>query len=176
MPDDIEGRNIMDHFANMSVEEIRADLDAKRHPFSTLAVNIEYDINIATIVRNNNAFLGTDFFTFGRRRFNRRGCCGTYIYEHMKHVENLETFPWENYAVIGVDNTPGAVSIHEHQWDFNRHTLLCFGQEKEGLLPEIIARCAKVVYIPQYGSVRSINVGCASAVAMDNFVRSYNAK
>lgn len=50
-------------------------------------------------------------------------------------------------------------------------TLICLGQESTGLPQEIIEKCHKLVYIPQYGSVRSLNVGTAAGIAMYDFVR-----
>jgi tRNA G18 (ribose-2'-O)-methylase SpoU len=50
-----------------------------------------------------------------------------------------------------------------------KNTLMCFGQEQMGLPPEIIDRCQNVVYIKQYGSVRSLNVGTASGIAMYDY-------
>ena len=50
-------------------------------------------------------------------------------------------------------------------------TLLCLGQESIGLPKEVIAKCDKLVHIPQYGSVRSLNVATAAGIAMYDYVR-----
>jgi tRNA G18 (ribose-2'-O)-methylase SpoU len=151
------------------VEEIRGELDRRRRPFASLILNIDYDLNIATIVRTHNAFCGQEIFYLGRRKYNRRGCVGTYIYEHLTHFgtleEALEGIP-KHYTWVGVDNRPGAVPIGEFNWPEN--PLLVFGQEQEGLdfLPQLPYHCSQVVYIPQTGSTRSLNVGVASGIAM----------
>ncbi len=50
-------------------------------------------------------------------------------------------------------------------------TLICLGQESIGLPKEIIAKCDQLVHIPQYGSVRSLNVATAAGIAMYDYVR-----
>ena len=162
-------RNLVDELKGLTVEEIRRELDLRRRPFATLILNIDYDLNIATIVRTHNAFCGQEIFYLGRRRFNRRGCVGTYLYEHLTYFETLEEtlkgVP-QQYTWIGIDNRPGSVPIQEFDWPEN--PLLIFGHEKDGLdfLPQLPYHCSHVLKIPQMGSTRSLNVGVASGIAM----------
>ena len=166
-------RNIVDEFKGLSVENIRDILQERRNPFASLILNIEYDINIASVVRNHNAFCGQEIFYIGRKKFNRRGCVGTYLYENITYFETLENalekIP-QDYTWVGIDNIPGAISMPEYKWP--EKALLVFGHERGGLgyIPELASYCKDVVYIPQTGSVRSLNVACASAVAMYDFV------
>ena len=87
-------------------------------------------------------------------------------YEHVEHTETLDqvlqSFPDHN--VVALDNVPGAVSIYDHDWD--QKTILILGQESIGVSPESIRAAHDVVYIPQWGAVRSLNVGSAATVAM----------
>jgi len=151
------------------VEDIRKLLDRRRCPFGTLILNIDYDLNIATIVRTHNAFCGQEIFYLGRRKYNRRGCVGTYLYENITHFgtleEALEGVP-KDYTWIGIDNRPGSVPIQDFEWP--EKPLLIFGQEQDGLdfLPQLPYHCSQVVNIPQTGSTRSLNVGVASGIAM----------
>jgi tRNA G18 (ribose-2'-O)-methylase SpoU len=46
---------------------------------------------------------------------------------------------------------------------------MIFGQEQIGIPQDVLDMCDDVVYIPQYGSVRSINVGCASSIIMNQY-------
>ena len=68
--------------------------------------------------------------------------------------------------VLGIDNVPGATAIDTYNWDSNTHYVLAFGQEQVGLPAEILDICDAVLYIKQYGTVRSLNVGTASGIAM----------
>lgn len=165
----IDSRNLVDEFKGQEVEAIRKDLAARRRPFATLILNIDYDLNISTIVRTHNAFCGQEIFYIGRRRFNRKGCVGTYLYENITHFATLEEAKQHipsDYTWVGVDNRPGSVPINTFRWP--ERPLLIFGHEKGGLdfLPDLPYHCSSIVMIPQTGSVRSLNVGVAAGITM----------
>lgn len=162
-------RNVVDEFKGVELDAIRGVLEGRRRPFATLILNIDYDLNIATIVRSHNAFCGQEIFYIGRRKYNRKGCVGTYLYENITYLPTFEeaksTIP-SHYTWIGVDNRPGSVPMSSFEWP--EHPLLVFGHEKEGLdfLPELPYHCSSVVMIPQTGSVRSLNVAVAAGITM----------
>jgi len=165
----LDPRNLVDEFKGLPVDTIRELLGGRRRAFATLILNIDRDFNISTIVRTHNAFCGQEIFYLGRRKYNRRGCVGTYIYENITHFSTLEEalkgVP-ADYTWIGIDNRPGAVPIQEFEWPAK--PLLVFGQEREGLdfLPQLPYHCNQVLKIPQAGSTRSLNVGVAAGIAM----------
>lgn len=170
-------RNVIDHYKYWTNEAIKADLDEKRHPFSVLISNKFYDFNIGSVVRSANAFLASNVFIYGRSKWDRRGAVGTYIYENIKKVKCVEdvnealTSLNGNIHVVGIDNVDEAVPIESFNWPGpDTHTVLVFGQEDVGIPEELLALCNDVVYIQQYGSVRSLNVGCAASIAMFSYV------
>lgn len=158
-------RNIADIYKYWSNEAIKADLDTKRHDFSILIANVQYDFNIGSVIRNANAFLAKKVYTYGKKQWDRRGAVGTHHYIHMENVKDLDSL--NTHEWIGIDNVPGAVPMDTFDWPKN--ALMVFGQEQTGLPKEMLDRCKKVVYIRQFGSVRSLNVGCASAIAMYDY-------
>jgi len=168
-------RNIINYFKYWEDEAINAHLDKHRHPFAVLCCNIGGDFNLSTVIRNNNAFLAKEVFIYGRKKWDSRGAVGTHNYSHIhylpteKDLDNIKDYIW-----IGVDNLPGAIPIESYQWPKN--ALMCFGEESIGLAPEILKRCQEVVYIKQYGSVRSLNVGVASGIAMYDYLQKLNLK
>lgn len=64
--------------------------------------------------------------------------------------------------VIALDIIPGAVPMEAYA--FPKRCLLLFGAEGPGLSEKALALADDVVYISQFGSVRSINAGAAAAV------------
>lgn len=165
-------RNVRDEFKGLPMEDILRELEKRRHPFATMCLNIDYDLNIATIVRTHNAFCGEEIFYIGRRKWNRQGAVGTYLYEQITRFEDLKEALARvpaKYTWVGIDNRPGAVPIHSYNWP--AQPLLVFGHENSGLdfLPDLPYYCKDIVYIPQTGSVRSLNVGVASGVAMYDY-------
>ncbi len=165
----LDKRNVIDEFKDLPVEEIRSRLDERRNPFASLFLNIQYDINISTMIRTHNAFCGQEIFYIGRRKMNRRGCVGTYLYENITHFSDLEEAKAAispDYTWVGVDNLPGATPLSEFEWPAK--PLLVFGHEQGGLdfLPELSYSCKNIVFIPQTGSCRSLNVAVAAGITM----------
>jgi tRNA G18 (ribose-2'-O)-methylase SpoU len=168
-------RNVIDRYKGWTVDAIKADLDARRHPFHVAIENWQHDFNIGAVVRNANAFLASAVHIVGRRRWNRRGAMMTEVYQHVVHHPTLADLAgWasgQRLPLLGIDNLPGAVDIREA--DLPRACVLLFGQEGPGLSDEARAAVAGVLSIPQFGSTRSINAGVASGIAMYEWVRRH---
>lgn len=164
-----DGRNTIDKYRNWETEAVQNDLQPKRHKFSVLVSNIGRDYNIATCVRNANIFLANSFYYYGRKKFDKRGTVGTHHYEKiiwLPDEKSLDNIP-DDYTWVVVDNLPGAVPVDDFDWP--EKTLMTFGQECEGTPPEFIKRAKHMVYIKQYGSCRSLNVGTAAGIAMHSY-------
>lgn len=160
----------------MSDDLIRGDLNERRFNFSVFLQNLAGDFNKASIIRNCNGFCGKEVIIYGEKDYDRRGTCGMHTYENFKHVKQLSDLDglFERYDhIIGIDNVEGALPIQSYNFDHKASTLLVFGEEGIGICPEIIEKCHSVLYIPQFGAVRSINVACASAIIMYEYTRNF---
>jgi tRNA G18 (ribose-2'-O)-methylase SpoU len=161
-------RNVLDRYRYWRREAIVAELDSRRHDFHVAIENWQHDMNIGTVVRNANAFLAAQVHIVGRRRWNRRGAMVTDRYQHVHHHGTIEEFvAWagsEELPLIGIDNLPGATLLDGAA--LPRRCVLLFGQEGPGLSEPAREACERVLFIPQYGSTRSINAGVASGIAM----------
>ncbi len=160
-------RNVIDFYKYWTTDAIKADLDTKRHNFGVLTCNINGDFNIGSVIRNANAFLAREVILYGNKKYDKRGAVGTHNYLDFKHVAATDILP--AYPIIAIDNVPGAVPIEDFVWPTD-YFLMAFGEEQYGLPQTILDNSRNVVYISQYGSVRSLNVGCASGVAMYDYV------
>jgi len=170
--------NVIDYYKEWETKAILGDLDTKRKNFTVLCSNIENDFNISTVIRNSNAFLASEVWIYGRKQYDRRGAVGTQNYTHFKHVKDIENVHNEirvlkqkhgNIRIVGIDNVDGAFPINTYAWPNHQHILMIFGQEKNGVPKELLDICDEVLYIKQYGSVRSLNVGTASGIAMYSY-------
>jgi tRNA G18 (ribose-2'-O)-methylase SpoU len=169
--------NVIDYYKEWEVNAIIGDLDTKRNNFTVLCSNVENDFNIATAIRNSNAFLASEVWIYGKKQYDRRGTVGTHNYTHFKHVKTIEDVHNKitelrnvhpELRIVGIDNVSGASRIDEYEWS-QSHVLMIFGQEKNGIPQELLDICDDIVYIKQYGSVRSLNVGTASGIAMYDY-------
>ena len=153
-------RNLVDKFKGMSNEDIVAELDKSRVPLEVAIENLAHDFNIGTVVRNANAFNMARVHIIGKRKYNRRGAMVTDKYLHMDHFATVDEFIADAHTrgmkVVAVDNNrPESKPLQQTQLVSN----------------SILDKADQAFYIEQLGSTRSINVGCASAVAMYEAVR-----
>ena len=166
-------RNLIDEFKGLSVEEIKNYLDQKRLGFHVAIENFSHDFNIGTIARNANAFNAGGIHIIGRRHWNRRGAMKTEAYMNVYHHQTVADFvKWSrdnNLRLIAIDNQKGAVNLNEA--DLPLSSILIFGNESDGISPEMLKACSRMVAIEQFGSTRSVNVGVASGIIMYEFAR-----
>lgn len=167
-------RNLIDKFKGLPNEEIVAELDKSRIPLEIAIENLAYDFNIGTVVRNANAFNVSRVHIIGKRKYNRRGAMVTDKYLHIDHFATVEEFIADAHArdmkVVAVDNNrPESKPLASVELAPN--SILVFGSESDGISQELLDAADQAFYIEQLGSTRSINVGCASAIAMYEAVR-----
>ena len=175
-------RNLIDHYKYWNDDAIRADLDDNRFNYSVVCCNIGNDFNIATVIRNANAFLAEEVVIYGNKKYDRRGTVGTHHYTNFRHVRDIDSLSdffngtavrcsdaGQRIRILGIDNVPEAQDVNAFDFDPNVHYIMVFGQEQIGIPTDVLSMCDDVLYIPQHGSVRSINVGCASSIIMNAY-------
>lgn len=167
-------RNLIDKFKGLPNEEIIAELDKSRIPLEIAIENLAHDFNIGTVVRNANAFNVSRVHIIGKRKYNRRGAMVTDKYLHIDHFATVEEFIADAHArgmrVVAVDNNrPESKPLATVKLVPN--SVFVFGSESDGISQELLDAADQAFYIEQLGSTRSINVGCASAIAMYEAIR-----
>ena len=175
-------RNVTDFYKGKSDDEIRTDLDQRRGEMISIMQNLSHDFNKASAVRNSNAF-GMRKLIFlnpenpaipdapeGIKKWDRRGSLGTQNYEHIEHRRVtdyqavFDQLHADGYTIYAVDNTPGYQPQSLYNVTFPAKSAFLFGEERLGLADDLIAAADAMIYIPQYGSVRSINVSVAHGI------------
>ncbi|WP_436231451.1 TrmH family RNA methyltransferase, partial [Arcanobacterium phocae] len=168
-------RNVADKYRYWTVDAIREDLATHSTKLHIAIENLEHDLNIGSIVRTGNAFNVSGVHIVGRKRWNRRGALVTDRYLNVHHhsdVESLKQWARENdYVLVAVDNMEGSTPIAATPLPEN--AVLIFGQESNGLSAELLAAADSAVYIPQFGSTRSMNVAAAAAIAMHMWIMQH---
>lgn len=168
-----QSRNVVDRYKNLTNEDIQKDLKENSLPYAVAFENLLGDFNLASSIRNANAFGARDFYYLGRRRIDRRGAVGCHIYTpptHLKSLDELRALK-SQYKFVSIDNLPGSISIYDYKWEPN--TMIVFGEEGRGISEELQKECDEMVYIPQYGSIRSINVATASGIVMNSICTQF---
>lgn len=169
-------RNVVDELKSLSNEDIKLRLEETAFPYAVLFENWSYDFNISTGIRNANAFNAKEVFYLGDKRFDRRGSQGCQAYMNISWVESMDEVAElkKRYTIVGVDNYKSAISIDKFVYPDN--PLFVFGSEGVGITPTMFNLCDHLIQIPQFGSIRSLNVGTTSGIIMNDFVTKFNAK
>ena len=174
---DLMKRNVINQYKQWTDEEIQADLQDKRLPIVSIFMNLNYNINIASGIRANNAFLGKEVYIIGRKKWDRRGSCGCHRYEHVYHADTfdevLEVLRPLGYTIFAVDNITEYNPKNLFDADIPMKSAFVYGSEGDGLSKDIIDKCDEMIFIRQTGSIRSLNVAQAAACIMSEYTRRY---
>jgi tRNA G18 (ribose-2'-O)-methylase SpoU len=83
-------------------------------------------------------------------------------YVHTKTV--LQRLKKQGVQIVALEKTQESVDIDSVSFDFP--LALVVGNEVEGVTPDILSLCDKVVHIPMYGKKESLNVSVAAGIAL----------
>lgn len=165
--------NVLDELKNLSVSEIRDYCVAGTINASVAMINISGDFNLSTMVRNANFFGFKSVHYVGKKKWDKRGSVGTYHYTPMYNHPDEQTFlnGLHGRTIIAIENNiPEYAEKTINLFDFNfkdsTNPVFVFGEESKGLSNTILDRADIILTIPNYGSVRSLNVGTASGIVM----------
>ena len=170
-------QNVIDKYKGMTHENIMADLDTRRNQMVSVFYNTGSDFNLATAIRSSNSFAGRAVVICNRKRYDRRGTVGTHNYHHAYYVPEIEdaiaALHEDGYTVIAVDNLPEFNPQPVDDFEFPHKSAFVYGEEGSGLPREVNEVCDSMVYIKQFGSVRSLNVSTAATVMMFAYTQQW---
>lgn len=166
--------NVLDKYAQWTVDLIREDVKKHTFPYAVMMQHIQGDFNLGTVIRNANAFGAKELFYYGKKHYDHRGTVGTQHYTSVKFLKEYQEVVnlLDKYTLVALECNVESQPMTNFTWPKN--PLIVLGEELAGINPEVMSLCKHVVHIPQYGSVRSINVGTASGIAMCDFVNKFN--
>ena len=164
--------NVIDKYKEWQVDLIKEEVQKNTFPYAVLMENWGSDYNLSALVRNANAFGAKEVFSLKeKQKWDPRGAVGTHHYTNVQHLSSYEEVEKlkKRYKFVAIENGRwSAQELANYEWKAD--TLLVFGEEGNGISERLLAICEDVVYIPQYGSVRSLNVGTTSGIIMNDLV------
>ncbi len=168
--------NVIDRYKSWEVKQIKNDVQKNTFPYAVLMQHIQGDYNISTLIRNANAFGAEGVYYYGRRKWDRRGAVGTHNYTDLLYLDSLEDIELlkKKYYFVGVENNIEAAK-KINSYTPRENTLFIFGEEGSGIEKKVLDLCEEMIYIPQYGSVRSLNVGTCSGIIMNDYTSRIQA-
>ena len=165
--------NVIDSLKNLAIPDIANYCSRNSIPASVGMINIGGDFNLSTMVRNANFFGFSSVHYVGKKKWDKRGSVGTHHYTPIYHHKDEESFLLQlsGRTIIAIENNIPEYSdktINLFNFDFcdSKQPMFVFGEEKKGLSNLILDRADIILTIPNYGSVRSLNVGTTSGIIM----------
>lgn len=145
-----------------------------RHPIAVLADGLDKEANAGTIIRTAEAFL-TERVMFTRSEPDTSGAMGA---EHWQPVEwgvdalaVVAQYRESGYRTVALEQDTDSISLSRYA--FPERVLLVVGAELFGVSGEVLASVDDLIYIPQAGLVKSLNVGVAAAIALFEYSRQW---
>jgi len=142
-------------------------------------VNIEGDFNLSTMIRNANFFGFKSVHYIGKKKWDKRGSVGTHHYTPIYYHKDESSFisQCSTRTLIAVENNIPqynykTVNLFDYEFTNLSNPIFLFGEENRGLSDWILDRADIIMTIPNYGSVRSLNVGTTSGIVMFHYRNS----
>jgi tRNA G18 (ribose-2'-O)-methylase SpoU len=177
--------NVLDSLKDLSIPDIANYCHSKSIMASVAMVNINGDFNLSTMIRNANFFGFRSVHYVGKKKWDKRGSVGTHHYTPIYHHKDEESFLLQcsGRNLIAIENNipeyaDKTINLFDYKFDSNINNsqpMFILGEESKGLSNLILDRANVILTIPNYGSVRSLNVGTTSGIVMGiyrNFVET----
>ena len=172
--------NVIDSLKDYAIPDIKNYCHSNSIPASVGMINIGGDFNLSTMVRNANFFGFRSVHYVGKKKWDKRGSVGTHHYTPIYHHKDEESFLLQcsGRTLVAIENNipeyeDKTINLFNYQFDYFQQPIFIFGEENKGLSNTILDRANIILTIPNYGSVRSLNVGTTSGIVMGiyrNFV------
>lgn len=182
-------RNVVDEFKGMATDIIRMQMQTRRVEAVNVAMNLTNDFNKASCLRANEAFAFKEFVFVnkpnpskpksleGVKHWDKRGGVGMEKYANVRHVIDWKALFAEykeaGYTIYAVDNTAGYNPKVIYNVTMPAKSVFVYGEENLGLSKEMIEACDELIYIPQFGVPRSLNISQAAAICMAEYSRQH---
>ncbi len=171
----------MDELGRKSVEDFKM---ANKKPIVVVMDNIRSMHNVGSVFRTSDGFLIDGICLCGftpqppHRDIHKTalGSTETVDWVYYENTANaVNELKSKGFKVYAIEQTEGSVSLEQFKQKFPEasvHSIaFVFGNEVDGVDPEVIALCDGVIEIPQWGMKHSLNISVAAAIVLWEFVR-----
>ena len=171
-------RSALEQFATPErIERLENVLRSRTSSTRVLLENVNNHHNISAVIRSADAFgiqhlhlIGNNLeyssgITMGSERW-------VTLHQHQDPLEAVRELKKQNYKIVvlqpedfEVDGTDYP-SIPVFELPFNDRLVLAFGNERNGISPELAKEADLHAFIPMFGFVESLNISVAAAITM----------
>lgn len=181
--------NVQDCYKGLPLEVLQEKQKELSLPFSLCVVNVNGDLNVGNIIRTGCVFGAEKIFVFGKRRYDKRSCVGSYNYVTVECIEadlnsdenqngngngngngnEILFSTLEKYSYEPVFIEQGGSFLHETNLSSFSRPCFIFGNEGKGFSDEFIGDKPRIS-IAQRGILRSLNVANTAAIICHSYV------
>lgn len=157
----------------MPKDEARRELDRLRHPLRIVVDRAKNPFNIGAIVRTAHSFLVQEIVLVGTEPWYERAAMGMQRWEHIVEIPDVPSLlaraRSEGWKLVVFEKDHATVGL----WDAELpdDSTLVFGNEDDGVHPDIVAAAHELVAIPMYGINHSYPVTVAAGIGMAEWAR-----
>lgn len=177
--------NVHDHLQDKTLEELENIQKENTAPFAVCVLNLYGDLNVGIILRTACVFGAERAFIVGKKKYDKRSTVGAHKYLEIHKVggkrgrDHIDPMALRT-AIEGCGYDPvfieqGGTPLHHVHWGTltERKPCLIFGNESNGIDPELIREEDRVISIPQFGVLRSLNVATAASIVIHDVTMSF---
>ena len=164
----------------LKLEELGRDsIDAFRAkekiPVHVVLDNVRSGQNVGSILRSADAFNIRKVWLTGitpappHREILKTaiGASQSVAWEYHQDVESvLRGLKQEGATILGVEQTDQSIRLEDLSVEHDREYVLVFGNEVEGVSPQILPALDQAIEIRQYGTKHSLNVSVCAGIVL----------
>ena len=169
-----------DRLPFLASEAARGYEQIQKLPVCVLLENIRSMYNVGSFFRTSDAVALEKLYLAGytshppKKEISKTalGAEERVSWEHSADPVSLANSLLQNgYELAAIETSPNAVDLFD--WTPRFPVCLVFGNEVDGVTPELLARCDTFVRIPMLGLKHSLNVATAGGVTLYELLRKY---
>jgi 23S rRNA (guanosine2251-2'-O)-methyltransferase len=162
-----------------SIDEFK---ESAKTPFIVVLDNVRSMSNVGSIFRTADCFLVEGIYLCGitgtppHRDIQKTALGATEsvhwnYYDHtLDAISDLKT---NGYAIIGIEQTVGAIALQDFIIERDMKYALVFGHEVNGVDQEVINSCNRCIEIPQIGTKHSFNIAVSAGIVLWELSKKY---
>lgn len=162
----------MDELGRKSVQEFR---QAEKNTIVVVLDNIRSMHNVGSVFRTADAFLIEAICLCGytpqppHRDIHKTALGATETVDWLYYAnaaEAVNELKQRGYAVYGVEQAEGSISLKEFVLKPGEKIAVVFGNEVEGVQADVLKLCDGCIEIPQFGMKHSLNISVAAGIVL----------
>jgi len=168
----------MDELGRKTVDEFK---DSEKIPVVIVLDNIRSMHNVGSVFRTADAFLLQGVYLCGytaqppHRDIHKTalGATETVDWKYFKTTpEALEVLRREGFCLLAVEQAENSIRLQAFDAAAYHKLAIIFGNEVEGVQPEVLEMADTCIEIPQMGMKHSLNVSVAAGIVLWELVRN----